>query len=76
MPLECIRQYDTYIPAHIALGKLREAGIDAHLKDEHTVTIDPLLNLAVGGIKLMVPTESIEAAEHVLSENPETDNLT
>lgn len=76
MPLSCIRQYDTYIPAHIALGKLREAGIEAHLKDEHTVTIDPLLNFAVGGIKLMVPVESIEAAERILSEHPETDNLT
>ena len=75
MALVCIRQYDTYIPAHIALGRLRQAGIDAHLKDEHTVTIDPLLNLAVGGIKLMVPFESVEAAEQVLNELPETDNL-
>jgi hypothetical protein len=75
MALVCIRQYDTYIPAHIALGKLREAGLEAHLKDEHTVTIDPLLNLAVGGIKLLVPFNLVEEAERILRELPEPDNL-
>jgi hypothetical protein len=75
MAFFCIRRYDTYVPAHIALGKLREAGLDAHLQDEHTVTIDPLLNLAVGGIKLVVPNEQVDAAEIVLSEHPLTDNI-
>jgi hypothetical protein len=75
MAFFCIRRYDTYVPAHIALGKLREAGLDAHLQDEHTVTIDPLLNLAVGGIKLVVPNEQVDAAEKVLSEHPLTDNI-
>lgn len=75
MAFVCIRRYDTYVPAHIALGKLREAGLEAHLQDEHTVTIDPLLNLALGGIKLVVPNEQVEAAEKVLSEHPQTDNL-
>jgi hypothetical protein len=75
MPFVCIRRFATYVPAHIALGKLREAGINAHLQDEHTVTIDPLLNLAVGGIKLLVENEEVEAAEKILSELPETDNL-
>ncbi|MFM7671893.1 MAG: hypothetical protein ACKO6Q_04795 [Bacteroidota bacterium] len=76
MSFVCIRQYDTYIPAHIALGKLREAGLHAHLKDEHTVTVDPLLNIAIGGIKLLVPNEEVEAAERILNEHRETDNLT
>lgn len=76
MSFVCIRQYNTYVPAHIAMGKLREAGIEAHLQDEHTVTIDPLLNLAVGGIKLLVKNEEVETAERILSALPETDNLT
>jgi hypothetical protein len=50
--------------------------VQAHLKDEHTVTVDPLLNIAVGGIKLLVPNEEVDAAEKILSEHPETDNLT
>lgn len=75
MALVCIRRYDIYIHAHVALAKLREFGVDAHLQDEHTVTVDPLLSLAVGGIKLLVPNESVEAAEKILSEIPETDNM-
>lgn len=75
MAFVCIRRYDTYVPAHIALGKLLLAGINAHLQDEHTVTIDPLLNLAVGGIKLFVLNEEVEIAEKILNENPETENI-
>ncbi len=75
MAFVCIRRYDTYVPAHIALAKLREAGMEAHLQDEHTVTIDPLLSLAVGGIKLLVPNEQVEAAEKILCEHPLTDNI-
>jgi hypothetical protein len=36
------------------MGMLQEAGINCHLQDEYTITIDPLLNYAVGGMKLMV----------------------
>ena len=49
-----IWSYDNYVPAHIAMGRLKEEGIDCWLKDENTVTIDPILSNAVGGIKLMV----------------------
>ena len=76
MAFVCIRRFDTYVPAHIALGQLLHAGIQSHLQDEHTVTIDPLLNLAVGGIKLFVLNEEVELAEKILSETPETDNIT
>ena len=76
MAFVCIRRFDTYVPAHIALGKLLQTGISAHLQDEHTVTIDPLLNLAVGGIKLFVLNKEVELAEKILSETPETDNIT
>ncbi|MBM3431757.1 MAG: DUF2007 domain-containing protein [Bacteroidetes bacterium] len=75
MAFVCIRRYNTYVPAHISLAKLREAGLEAHLQDEHTVTVDPLLNLAVGGIKLFVPNEQVEAAEKILNELPKTDNI-
>lgn len=36
------------------LQRLEEEHIRAYLQDEHTVTIDPFLSNAVGGIKLMV----------------------
>ena len=46
--------YDNYVAAHIAMGRLEEEGYRCWLKDENTVTIDPILTNAVGGIKLMV----------------------
>jgi hypothetical protein len=58
--------YDNYIPAHIAMGRLSEEGIICWLKDENTVTIDPLLAIAVGGIKLMVAAHQAERARMIL----------
>src|SRR4030095_11741204 len=50
--------YENYVPAHIAMGRLKEEGIECWLKDENTVTIDPILANAVGGIKLMVDEQN------------------
>ena len=47
---------------------LQEHGIHCHLKDELTVTIDPLLNPAIGGIKLMVAEPQVEKAEQILND--------
>ena len=49
-----LNSYGNYVEAHIAKGVLEEEGIVCWLKDENTVTIDPILTNAVGGIKLMV----------------------
>lgn len=63
MKFVLVQVYDNYISAHIAKGRLEEEGISCWLKDENTVTIDPILTNAVGGIKLMVEkTRSEEAA--------------
>jgi transcription elongation factor Elf1 len=61
-----IRQYDNYIPANIDLGMLQEEGINCWLKDENTVTIDPILSNAIGGIKLMAAANQVERALSIL----------
>jgi len=61
-----IRSFDNYVSAHIAAGRLEEDGIRCWLKDENTVTIDPILTNAVGGIKLMVPASQAERATNIL----------
>jgi DNA-directed RNA polymerase subunit RPC12/RpoP len=58
-----LRTFDNHFNANIALTKLRAAGIECYLKDEYTVTIDPLLSNAIGGIKLMVRKEDYEEAK-------------
>ena len=68
MAFVLIYSFDNYIKAHIAMGVLKEQGIDCWLKDENVVTIDPLLSNAVGGIKLMVAKEQAQQAIDILKE--------
>ncbi len=57
-----IATFDTLPDAHIALGRLRAAGIDAYLADENLVQTDWLYSIAVGGIKLRVREDDAELA--------------
>ncbi len=68
-----VRSYDNYIYAHIVLSMLQDAGINCHLKDEYTITIDPLLSPALGGIKLMVAGSQVERAVALLVETEKVD---
>jgi predicted RNA-binding Zn-ribbon protein involved in translation (DUF1610 family) len=52
--LVTIQAFDNYFNANIQLTRLRAAGVECYLKDEYTVTIDPLLSNAIGGIKLVI----------------------
>lgn len=67
-----LRSFDNYIPAHIMLQRLEGEGIRAYLKDEHTVTIDPILSNAVGGIKLMVYSDQWDRARRLAEEYEKT----
>ena len=63
--------FDNYIPAHIAMGRLKDHFINCYLQDEYTVTIDPLLSNAIGGIKLMVAEQQAERALEILNTEAE-----
>jgi predicted RNA-binding Zn-ribbon protein involved in translation (DUF1610 family) len=63
-----LQTYDNYVSAHITMGRLEEDGINCWLKDENTVTIDPILSNAIGGIKLMVEATQAERAATILKE--------
>ena len=54
MELVTVKTFDNYFLANITLTKLHAAGVECYLKDEYTVTIDPILTNAIGGIKLVV----------------------
>lgn len=68
MDFKQIASYDNYMLANMTLGMLQENNINCHLKDEHTVTIDPLLNPAIGGIKLMVAEAHFKRAMNIIRE--------
>jgi hypothetical protein len=59
--------YDNYIPAHIALGRLKEEYINCYLQDEYSATIGPFLSNAIGGIKLMVEETQAQRALDILN---------
>jgi predicted RNA-binding Zn-ribbon protein involved in translation (DUF1610 family) len=62
-----LQVFTNYIDANILLGRLQEEGINCWLKDENTVTINPIWTQAVGGIKLMVAGAQAERAKDILS---------
>ena len=61
-----IRSFDNYVYAHITLSMLQDAGINCHLENEHTITVDPFLSPALGGIKLMVHPSQVQRATELL----------
>ena len=63
-----LRSFDNYIHANIQLGMLQEEGINCHLQDEYTITLDPLLGPAIGGMKLMVYETQVHRAIKLLEE--------
>lgn len=63
-----LRTFDNYFLANITLTKLQDAGITCYLKDEHTVTMDPILSNAIGGIKLVVKESDVEDAKILLQQ--------
>jgi DNA-directed RNA polymerase subunit RPC12/RpoP len=63
-----IASYDNFMLANMTLGLLQENDINCHLKDENIVTIDPLLNPAVGGIKLLVDEADVERAKELIKQ--------
>lgn len=67
MELITIKTFDNYFSANITLTRLQADGFECYLKDEHTVTIDPILSNAIGGIKLVVKKEDEVAANKMLA---------
>jgi predicted nucleic acid-binding Zn ribbon protein len=64
MSYTLLTTFSNYMDAHLCQMHLQEEGINCWLKDENTVTIDPILTNAIGGIKLMVhDTQAGRAAD-------------
>jgi DNA-directed RNA polymerase subunit RPC12/RpoP len=71
MNFKQIASFDNYMLANMTLGMLQENEVTCHLKDENIVTVDPLLNPAVGGIKLLVSESDFEKAKELIKKAEE-----
>ena len=63
-----LKTFDNYFTANILLTKMQDAGIKCYLFDENTVTLDPILSSAIGGIKLVVKKDDAAEAIELLKE--------
>lgn len=63
-----LKSFDNYFSANITLTKLQQSGIECFLVDEYTVTIDPILSNAIGGIKLAVHIDAVPDATRLLQQ--------
>lgn len=68
MDFQPVFSFTDYIEAHLVMGRLEEEGIRCWLKDEHTVTLNPIWTNAIGGIKLMVAEADVLRAKEILNE--------
>lgn len=53
--------------AHILLGRLRNEGIPAFLRNENLVSVQWLYSTAVGGVEVVVPLHYAQEAASILS---------
>ena len=56
------------VEANITKGLLESNGIEAFIFDENTLSIDPILTTALGGIRLMVRSSDFENALAIIKE--------
>ena len=68
MNFKQIASYDNFMLANMTMGLLTENEIKCQLKDENIVTMDPLLNAAVGGIKLLVEEKDYDKAVAIIKD--------
>ena len=54
--------------AHVVKSKLDAEGITSMLMDEKTIDADPLISLAIGGVKLLILNTDLDRALQIYNE--------
>jgi predicted RNA-binding Zn-ribbon protein involved in translation (DUF1610 family) len=68
-----VAAFGNILEAHLAQSRLQNEGIDAIVDDEFTVNANNLLDVAVGGVKILVPETEAGRAGAILSARPAAD---
>ncbi|HCQ30035.1 MAG TPA: DUF2007 domain-containing protein [Flavobacteriales bacterium] len=68
MELITIKTFDNPIDAHVMKSKLESEGVKCFLFDENVVGLNPVYNIAVGGIKLKILESDLEKAVSIIDE--------
>ncbi len=75
MQLVTLQVFNSAVDAHILRSKLESEGITSFIHDEHTVGLNPLWNVTVGGVKLQVNEDDYEKAKSILNEVQKSEYL-
>lgn len=67
-----LRSFDNAMDAHLLKIALHDRGVESFIFDEMMMTLHPLLNGSLGGVKLKVRSSDLEKAQFILHE---LDNL-
>ncbi|MFZ6052559.1 putative signal transducing protein [Halocola ammonii] len=62
MPLITIKTFETPIEAHLLKVKFESEGVPCYLFDEEIVQLNPIYNVATGGVKLKVHEGDLQKA--------------
>ncbi|MGI8892466.1 MAG: DUF2007 domain-containing protein [Bacteroidia bacterium] len=68
MTLITLKTFDNAFEAHLLRSKLESEGIECYVFDENSVTLNPLYNITLGGIKVKIKKDDLEAAEKIIEE--------
>ncbi|SEL50845.1 Putative signal transducing protein [Olivibacter domesticus] len=68
MEMVTLKVFDNAMEAHLLRTKLESEGIHSFLQDENIVSLNPLYNYAVGGIKLNIQLADAERAKQIIQE--------
>ena len=66
MQLVTIAVFNASFNAHLVQGRLQADGLECYIQDEHSVQINPMYNVALGGIKLQVKDTDVQPAVAML----------
>ncbi len=61
-----IGRYESVLQAELVRGRLEAAGIGARLQDAHTAGLGGHLTAVIGGVKVIVAKDDVEAGQHIL----------
>ncbi|MBI1315361.1 DUF2007 domain-containing protein [bacterium] len=62
-----VRTFDDPLKAHVLKTKLESEGIECFLHDDILMTLMPLYNIAVGGVKLKINANDLSYATEILA---------
>lgn len=68
MEIVTLKVFDNSIEAHLLKTRLESEGINCYLLDDNMVSLNPLYNISVGGIKVRINKNDFEEATAIVRE--------